>query len=41
MDDGYKEFQRIMADLQRTIQLQELKKGNGDPYQLLKDMFGI
>ena len=39
--DGYEEFQRIMAEINRKKQLEKLKKGNGDPLSLFKNMFGI
>lgn len=39
--DGYEEFQRIMAEINRKKQLEELKKENGDPLSLFKNMFGI
>lgn len=39
--DGYEEFQRIMAEINRKKQLEELKKGNEDPLSLFKNMFGI
>ena len=41
MPSGYEEFQRIMAEINRKKQLEELKKKGGNPFgNIFGDIFG-
>jgi hypothetical protein len=40
MSNGYDEFQRIMAEINRKKQLEELKNNGGDFNNIFKDIFG-
>ena len=38
---GYEQFQQIMAEINRKKELENLKNGNSDSLDFLKNMFGI